>query len=111
MDAREFDRAADLAAQATAATPDDAEAWLVLGLARFRGGHAEEARLAFERSVELAPDSALAQFNLGSAAFETNRFDQAERAWLEAAQKSDKLQPLALLRAGMAAEEAGRLDA
>src|SRR5262249_39689349 len=97
MDAREYDQAADLAAQATALAPDDAEAWLVLGLARFRGGHPDEARLAFERSVQLAPESALAQFNLGSAAFETNHFDQAEQAWLEAAHKSDKLLPLAML--------------
>jgi tetratricopeptide (TPR) repeat protein len=110
LDAHEYERAATLAQQAADATPEDAEAWLVLGLARFRGGKPEEARLAFEHAVTLAPESALAQFNLGSAAFETNHFDQAETAWLEAAQRSDKLAPLATERAGMAAEEAGRFD-
>src|SRR5262249_50906288 len=107
----EYDRAAELATQATLLTPDDGDAWLVLGLARFRAGHAAEARLAFQRAVLLLPDSALARFDLGSAAFETGAFDEAEQAWLEAARLSDKLAPLATLRAGMAAEEAGHLDA
>jgi tetratricopeptide (TPR) repeat protein len=111
LDGHEYERAAALAQQATDDAPDDAEAWLVLGLARFRGGKPEEARLAFERAATLAPESALAQFNLGSAAYETSHFDQAETAWLEAARRSDKLLPLATERAGMAAEEAGRFEA
>jgi tetratricopeptide (TPR) repeat protein len=110
LDAHEYERAATLAQQGIDATPDDAEAWLVLGLARFRGGKPDEARLAFERAAALEPESALAQFNLGSAAFETSHFDQAQAAWLEAAKRSDKLAPLATERAGMAAEQAGQFE-
>jgi tetratricopeptide (TPR) repeat protein len=105
LEAHDYGRAAELAAQAATLTPDDGEAWLVLGLAHFRAGRPEPARQAFQRAVELTPSSGLAHFNLGSADFESGHLDEAEREWLQAAQLDGRLAPLAMLRAGMAAEE------
>ncbi|MGE0484642.1 MAG: tetratricopeptide repeat protein [Gammaproteobacteria bacterium] len=50
--------AAVLAASRCAREPDDAEAWFLLGSARHREGRLDEARAAFARAGELAPDDA-----------------------------------------------------
>src|SRR5262249_22505888 len=95
--------AAELARQAIETAPDFADAWLLLGLALFRGDHPAPARDAFARAAELDPSSAIIQFNLGSSCFESGLGADAETAYLAAAKLDSKLAPLALLRAGMAA--------
>jgi tetratricopeptide (TPR) repeat protein len=70
-----------------------------------------DARRAFDRAVELDPTSASARFDLGSAAFESGDDVAAEAAYMAAVPLDARLAPLALLRAGTAAEKGGRHEA
>ncbi len=51
--------------QKVAENPDDSESWRLLGRILRKKGDAERAKSCFEKAVELSPDSAAAQFDLG----------------------------------------------
>jgi tetratricopeptide (TPR) repeat protein len=104
----QWERAAALAALASARLPDSAEAALTVGMARFRAHEPAAAIAPFTRAAALAPTSATARFDLGSALYQSGRFGEAAARYLEAAARDDKLAPLALLDAGMAALDAGQ---
>jgi Flp pilus assembly protein TadD len=103
LDAKELERAREAAARAARRAPDDGEAWRLLGMALFRDRRAADAVAPFERAASLQPTSAVARFNLGSALLETGRAAEAERAYLDAARLDEKVAPLALYDAGLAA--------
>ena len=58
---------------------DDAKAWLYLGLAYVRGGHANRAREAFEKAVKLNPQSAEAHTNWAYTLLLGNKLKEAAR--------------------------------
>jgi tetratricopeptide (TPR) repeat protein len=103
MSAKDFVRAAKLASQATRSEPENKDAWLVLGLAEYRANDNQKAREAFERAVALAPSSAVARFNLGSALFEVQSYAEAQSSFAAAARLDEAVAPLALFNAGLAA--------
>jgi tetratricopeptide (TPR) repeat protein len=103
MAARRLGAAVELATLAELRAPDAAEPPLVAGLAQFRDGHPELAIAPFTRAAARAPASATARFNLASALFEAGRADDAEPTYLQAASLDEKIAPLALLDAGIAA--------
>src|SRR6185312_967024 len=70
LDAHDWDRAAALAALASARVPTSAEAALLVGLAHFRAHDPAAAIAPFTRAVENAPHSAAARFNLAGALYE-----------------------------------------
>lgn len=110
LDAHDYDRAAALAALASARTPDDAQAAMIVGLARFRDHEPERAVAPFARALAIAPDSATLRFNLASALYQSGHFAAAEARYDEVAARDDKLRPLALLDAGLAALDGGAPD-
>jgi tetratricopeptide (TPR) repeat protein len=103
LDQQDFRRAAELAALASFRAPVKPESWSTLGLARFRGGEPALAVTPFERAAALQPHSATAHFNLASALYRSGRFAEAEREYLAAAPLSERVAPLALYDAGLAA--------
>ncbi|HVG35900.1 MAG TPA: tetratricopeptide repeat protein [Pyrinomonadaceae bacterium] len=58
---------------------DDAQAWLFLGLAYMRAGHAKKAREAFEKTVRLNPKSAEAHTNWAYTLLLSNKLKEAAR--------------------------------
>lgn len=106
LDAKDFEAAREAAARAARRAPADGEAWRLLGLALFRDGRPADAVPAFTRAAAIQPRSAILRFNLGSALLEAERGAEAERAYLEAARLDGKVAPLALLDAGLAAQQA-----
>src|SRR2546430_539041 len=105
--ARDFERAAALAALGSARAPDSADAALVVGMARFRAHQPAEAIAPFTRAVTLAPSSATLRFNLAAALYQSGRFVEAENRYLEAAARDDKIAPLSLYHAALAAPGTG----
>ncbi len=108
LDGHDWERAAALAALASARDPSSAEAALVVGLARFRAHEPARALAPFARAVALSPGSASLRFNLASALYQSGRFADAEARYVEAAERDAKVAPLALLDAGLAALDGGR---
>ena len=107
LDAHDFDGAAELAALAAARAPRSAEAALLLGLARFRGGHSALAIAPFARAAAATPTSPTARFNLASALYQSGRFAEAEARYLEAAALDDQVAALSLYDAALAALDGG----
>ncbi len=107
LDTQQWERAAALAALASARDPASPEAALVVGLARFRAHEPAAAIAPFARAVALSPGSAALRFDLASALYQTGRFVDAEARYLEAAARDAKVAPLALLDAGLAARDGG----
>ena len=64
--------------KAVKADPGYAEAHLELGTTAFRSGQIAEARLEFERAVQLDPKQPIAWGNLASLLFQTKAYNQAE---------------------------------
>src|SRR3954467_14453685 len=106
LDAKNWERAGALAALASARAPGSAEAALIVGLARFRAHEPDAAIAPFSRAVALAPSSATLRFDLAAALYQAGHFADAEARYLEAAARDDKIAPLALLDAGLAALDA-----
>jgi tetratricopeptide (TPR) repeat protein len=111
MAAGDNNAAAHLALAALQAQPGNGSAYMVLGLARFRASRYAEALQAFAaaRKAATPPSPGLLAFNEGSALFELDRFEDAERAFKEAGRADAKLAPLATVNAGHAALGAGAL--
>jgi tetratricopeptide (TPR) repeat protein len=110
LEARDFERAAALAALGLARAPDSAEAALVAGMARFRAQQPAEAIAPFSRAVSLTPSSATLRFDLAAALYQAGHFVEAENRYLEAAARDDKLAALSLYDAGLAALDGGHPD-
>ncbi|MGZ3438643.1 MAG: tetratricopeptide repeat protein, partial [Polyangia bacterium] len=110
LEARDFERAAALAALGLARAPDATDAAMVLGLARFRAHQPAAAIAPFSRAVALAPTSATLRFDLAAALYQAGRFVEAENRYLEAAERDEKIAPLSLYDAGLAALDGGRPD-
>src|SRR5262249_35488773 len=104
--------AARAATDAAAVDPDDGEAQLLLGLARFRAGRYDEALAAFDAAARAArpPKPGVVAFNRGATLYKLGRFAEAERAFLEAAAADEKLAAVAMLDAGLAARDGGALE-
>ena len=79
----------------------------MVGLARFRAHEPAAAIAPFSRALALAPSSAMVRFDLASALYQAGCFADAETRYLEAAARDDKIAPLALLNAGLAALDGG----
>ncbi|HEY2747342.1 MAG TPA: hypothetical protein VGL86_22120, partial [Polyangia bacterium] len=110
LDAHEWDRAAALAALASARAADSGEAAMVVGLARFRAHEPTAAIAPFARAAALDPASATIRFDLAAALYQSGRFADAERAYLAAAARDERIAPLALLDAGLALVDGGHPD-
>lgn len=91
------------------AHPDQARAYLVLGLVRLRQGKAAEALAASERAIELAPEAAGAWSNQGAALYLLDRRAEAVTAWRRAVE-IDPEQYEALFNLGIKAPEVGELE-
>jgi tetratricopeptide (TPR) repeat protein len=107
LEEHEWERAAALAALAAARAPESAEAAKLVGMARFRAHEPAAAIAPFTRAAALQPGSATLRFNLASALYQAGRYADAEARYAEAAARDDKLAPLALLNAGLAALDGG----
>src|SRR6185312_564400 len=57
--------------------PDDADALALMGRSFVRQGRKRDAIAVLERATALAPDFAVARFNLANLLAQTNRFDAA----------------------------------
>ena len=66
---------------ATMLAPDDAYAWLGLGLAQNQTGQSEEALSSFEKAITLMPQNADAHYNKGLALVAAGRFQEALSAF------------------------------
>jgi choline-sulfatase len=91
------------------ARPDQARAYLVLGLVRLRQGRAAEALAASQRAIELAPEAAGAWSNQGAALYLLDRRAEAVTAWRRAVE-IDPEQYEALFNLGIKAPEVGELE-
>jgi tetratricopeptide (TPR) repeat protein len=102
-----YEVAEQLALQA-AQPPRAGSALYLAGLARFRAGRLEEALEALDAAgqAEDAPEPAAWQFNRGACLYALGRFEEAERAFMEAA-ADEALMRVALVNAGFAALDAG----
>ena len=107
-----LDEAERLARAAQAAEPTLVGASRVLGLAAFRSGRWEEARVAFtdDAQRQTGDQAAVAWFNLAGAEFKLGRFVDAEAHYLRAVDDV-ALAPLATFNAGNAADSDGRKEA
>ncbi len=96
-------------ALAEAQPPVEGAARYLAGLARFRAGHPAEALEQLEAAARTAdpPPGPDWQFNRGACLYELGRFEEAERAFVEAADGSSRLAGIALANAGFAALDAG----
>ena len=61
---RDFDGAAAVLEPVVAANPRDAEAWQLLGTARYRSGDLQGAALAYEQRLKLAPNDSIGMYSL-----------------------------------------------
>jgi tetratricopeptide (TPR) repeat protein len=111
MAAGDDEGAVAAAASAVAQQPGNGSAYLVLGMAHFRGGRYQDALAAFHsaRQAPQPPAAGPLAFNEGSTLFALARFADAERAFEEAASRDGRLGPLAALNAGQAALAGGNL--
>ncbi|HXI59612.1 MAG TPA: tetratricopeptide repeat protein, partial [Polyangia bacterium] len=111
LDAGHVEQAARIAERAVIADPENGDAHLVLGLARFRAKRYGEAVDAFEAAAHAARPVAapVAAFNKGSALYRAGQFEAAETAFLAAA-VDKKLAVLATLNAASAALNGEAVD-
>ena len=107
LDEHQWERAAALAALASARDRSSSEAPKLVGLARFRAHEPDRAVAPFARAVALVPASATLRFDLAGALYQSGHFADAEARYLEAAARDPKLAPLALYDAGLAALDGG----
>ncbi len=75
------DEALASARQAIAANPQDADAYLVLGIGLCRNGLLPDGVAALQSAVRLRPESKAAQQNLGTACEATGAWEEALVAW------------------------------
>jgi tetratricopeptide (TPR) repeat protein len=104
LEAGHLDQAARIAERAVLADPENGDAHLVLGLARYRTGRYDEAVDAFEAAGHAARPvpNAVVEFNKGSALFKAGQFEPAESCFLAAA-ADQRMAALATLNAAYAA--------
>jgi tetratricopeptide (TPR) repeat protein len=81
MDKKNYAQAADLAGQAAARLPNHVLAHYLNGQAQAAQGRWTEAAAAFEKVVELYPDSFAGARDLGTSYDHLGRADDAARAW------------------------------
>jgi tetratricopeptide (TPR) repeat protein len=103
------EEAAAILTQSVSAHPEQARAYLVLGLVRLRQGMAPEALAASQRAIELAPEAAGAWSNQGAALYLLDRRAEAVAAWRRAVEL-DPEQYEALFNLGIKAPEVGDLE-
>ena len=87
IESRRYAEAVALAEGAVRAGPGRAEAWNALGVALRVSGDAHAAMACHSRALELSPESAVALVNLGNAAMELDRVDEAVAALRQAVAK------------------------
>ena len=104
LDAGRPEQAGRIAERALMADPENGDAHLVLGLARFRMKRYLEAAGAFEAAAHAGRPVAapIAAFNKGSALFKAGRFEAAMSCFLDAA-ADQSLAAVATVNAGFAA--------
>lgn len=78
----DYERADRLLVCILSATPESADAWVELGFVSSATGREEEARLAFARALEAAPDYDDAKFGLALLAYRSGDLAGA-RGWLQ----------------------------
>ncbi len=102
-----YESAEQLALQA-ARPPSLGAALYLVGLARFRAGRPAEALEALDAAgqAEDAPERASWSFNRGACLYALERFDEAEKAFLEAV-SDESLARVAWVNAGFAALDGG----
>jgi tetratricopeptide (TPR) repeat protein len=105
FDRGDYDRAEQLA---LAAEPRGGLALYLAGLARFRAGRPAAALEALDAASRAAdpPARALWLYNRGACLYELERFEEAEAAYVEAAELDAAVAALALVDAGFAALDA-----
>ena len=105
----QYDDAEKLAVYITQEFPYHQFGWKVLGAILGQTSRISEAVNANQKSVELAPQDALAHYNLGITLQELGRFDEAEASYTQAiALKPGFAEPHYNL--GITLQELGRLD-
>jgi Flp pilus assembly protein TadD len=87
IEARRYPEAVALAEDAVRVGPARAEAWNALGVALRVSGDARAALACHRRALELSPESVVALVNLGNAAIELDRVDEAVTALRRAVAK------------------------
>lgn len=92
-------RAEALLAAVIAQTPGHAEAWHVLGQARYQLGRHDDAVAAYREALRRAPDSAPLHFNLGLAAEAAGDLELARTHLDAAAQRAPRMDILGRLAA------------
>ena len=99
---------AERLSQEAAHPPQAGAALYLVGLARFRAGHPAEALEALDAAAraEDAPEPSAWSFNRGACLYALERFEEAERAFAQAASE-ESLARLAWVNAGFAALDAG----
>ena len=111
LEAGHLDQAARIAERAVLADPENGEAHLVLGLARYRTHRYDEAVDAFEAAGHAARPvaSAVVEFNKASALFKAGQYEPAEACFLTAA-ADKRMAALATLNAAYAALNASSTE-
>jgi len=110
FNARRYDEAEALFAQAVAAQPDSARARVNLGTALAQLDRQDEAIVEFEAAPTLDPENFAANFNLGALALGREAYDEAVDRLADAVDarpldpEANRLYALALRRAGRNAE-------
>jgi tetratricopeptide (TPR) repeat protein len=84
LDNGDIEAAAEIFTALTLSTPDKAEPWFYLGLARAEAGDHEAAAAGFRKAVELNPALGQAHFNLGRSLVELEDHDGAAAAFDQA---------------------------
>ncbi|HJL39361.1 MAG TPA: tetratricopeptide repeat protein, partial [Polyangiaceae bacterium LLY-WYZ-15_(1-7)] len=85
--AREPRLAIDALERVTAAAPDEAEGFFLLGRAQRMAGEAEGAEEAFGRALELQPTHSEARVMLGYLLLDTGQFEEADELYQELARR------------------------
>ncbi len=100
---------AEALALQVARPPREGAALYLAAVARFRAGRPEDALQALDASARAAdpPAWAFLQYNRGACLSALERYDEAERAFLEAAAADASLAPAALVNAAYAALDGG----
>ncbi|MFT3914660.1 MAG: hypothetical protein QM704_11240 [Anaeromyxobacteraceae bacterium] len=93
-----------------AAEARDAAALYLVGVARFRLGRPAEALDALDRAGPEGDAPGPWSYNRGACLLDLGRPEEAERAFVAAAEADRALAPVALVNAGFAALDAGALD-
>jgi len=101
---------AERLALAAATPPHEAAALYLVGVARFRAGRPAEALQALDRAGPEGDAPGPWHYNRGACLLDLERPEEAERAFLAAAQADRALAAVALVNAGFAALDAGALD-